>query len=335
MDNKPLRRILLVVHRFFPYPGGSEYYIGWMAAEFECRGYEVWVLADTHKGDVGKVRVTSDYGILNRNWDLIVVHGGDCKTQNHIHTRKWPSPVLYLIIQPSESEICKKGMNHAWLLGCSTVFDRTHVSKHGFGAKAVSVRHGIDVTREAFPYELGSFRRKLTTKKVIVSVGGFWNHKGMKELAEVFTEVEPADTTLCLFGYANQELAPKETKRVKIFFGADERMVRGAICDADLYIMNSTIEGFGLVLLEAMLNRVPWASRPVGGAPQLESHGVVFRTKDQLAAVIESVGNGLLSKSGVEPNYKFVKRNHMISDTVNDIERAMGWGENDLAGNNV
>jgi glycosyltransferase involved in cell wall biosynthesis len=324
------KRVLLVVHRMFPYPGGSEYYIGWMANEFERRGYEVCVLADTHKGDVGRVKVAHDYGILNQHWDLIVVHGGDCKTQNYVHSHRWDSPVLYLIIQPSDSEICQKGMKNAWYLGCSTVFDSLHVSRYGYGSKIVSVRHGIDSTREAFPYELGAFRKSyIYSKHMIMSAGGFWKHKGMNELVEVFQEVDPPETVLCLFGYANKELAPKETKKVKVFFGLDEYLVRRALCDSDLYVMNSTQEGFGLVLLEAMLNRVPWASRPVGGAPQLTNYGIVYNSREAIARIIENVGNESLSKNQMGAtlgvNYKFVKENCMIQNTVTDIERAMGW----------
>ena len=71
-------RLLFVVHRYAPYPGGSEYYVQNMAEEMLKRKHEVTVLAHEHKGDYNGVIASNDYNtILNQPWDLIIVHGGD------------------------------------------------------------------------------------------------------------------------------------------------------------------------------------------------------------------------------------------------------------------
>ena len=44
-------KILFVVHRYAPYPGGSEYYVQNMAEEMLRRGHDVYVLAPTNKND--------------------------------------------------------------------------------------------------------------------------------------------------------------------------------------------------------------------------------------------------------------------------------------------
>lgn len=44
-------KVLYVVHRFHPYPGGSENYVHWLATESADRGWHVTVLAGTNKGD--------------------------------------------------------------------------------------------------------------------------------------------------------------------------------------------------------------------------------------------------------------------------------------------
>ena len=69
-------RLLFVVHRYAPYPGGSEYNTANMAEEMLRRGHDVTVLAGQHQGDYNGVKVSNDYNaILNQPWDLIIVHG--------------------------------------------------------------------------------------------------------------------------------------------------------------------------------------------------------------------------------------------------------------------
>ena len=44
-------RLLFVVHRYYPFPGGSEYYTAAMAEEALSRGHDVTVLTGEHQGD--------------------------------------------------------------------------------------------------------------------------------------------------------------------------------------------------------------------------------------------------------------------------------------------
>ena len=44
-------RICFVVHRYAPYPGGSEYNVQRMAEECKRRGHNVIVLTGDHQGD--------------------------------------------------------------------------------------------------------------------------------------------------------------------------------------------------------------------------------------------------------------------------------------------
>jgi len=100
-------RYLFVVHRYYPFPGGSEYYVQAMAEEALRRGHEVWVFTGEHAGDQNGVKVTSDTSILAAPWDLIIVHGGDVGVQNFVlhNATRIPSPILYLLILPSNSPV--------------------------------------------------------------------------------------------------------------------------------------------------------------------------------------------------------------------------------------
>ena len=46
------------------------------------------------------------------------------------------------------------------------------------------------------------------------------------------------------------------------------------MCSADAFVLNSTLEGMPLVLLEAMACRLPVVTTPAGGIPELVRPGI-------------------------------------------------------------
>jgi glycosyltransferase involved in cell wall biosynthesis len=341
------KKILLVVHRYAPFPGGSEIYVRNIAEELRERGHDVTVLAQTHDPEVLKagnyngVKVTNDHNVLIRErWDLIVVHGGDVSSQNvvHLHADKIHSPVLYLIVKPSESDVCVRGLKLHPYLGVSTFEDWEHCQKFGVLNKTRPVRHGIRLSESIGMKGGGDYRTswhitnpediwkpisyKATPIK-IVSVGGFWPHKGMQELATTFSEIFPPEkrphVSLHLYGYDCPHLAPIETDNIKVHYGLPHDKIINAIASADLYVMNSTEEGFGLVLLEAMVNRVPWAARNIAGARLMREHGIVYDDGAALKEVLSSVLEKKWNEQDIEAAYDYVVANHLIRNTVDDI----------------
>ena len=305
-------RLLFVVHRYAPYPGGSEYYVQNMAEEMLRRGHQVTVLAHEHKGDYNGVTVSNDYNdVLNQPWNLIIVHGGDVISQNIIHTYadKMKSPVLYLIVKPSESEVCVQGLKQHRFLGYSTSMDIEHIRKFNQEHKARRIRHGI------VPHEY--YRANLSEKKIFVSAGGFWHHKAMTPLATAFKKAKIPNAELHLYGYGEKELMPMENDVVSCFYGKDKDEVLLAISAADAYIMNSYEEGFGLVLLEAMMNKTPWYARDIAGAKDMCYYGTTYKDEDEL---MELLRNHNQDDEKVENAYNYVMANHTIQDTCNDIE---------------
>jgi len=305
-------RLLFVVHRYAPFPGGSEYYTQCMAEEMLKRKHDVTVLAHEHQGDYNGVKVSNDYNtVLNQKWDLIIVHGGDVISQNiiHVNADKLQSPVLYLIVKPSDSEVCLNGLKHHRFLGYSTSMDVEHLKKHGVIDKGRRIRHGIVPDQ--------CIRQKNTDKTIFVSAGGFWSHKAMTPLAEAFTKAKIPDAELHLYGYGEEHLIPAETDNVKCFFGKDKTEVLLSISGADAYILNSYEEGFGLVLLEAMMNKTPWYARNVAGAKDMCYYGTVYETEEEL---MELLRNHTRNEKKIEDAYNYVMCNHTIQDTCNDIE---------------
>ena len=331
--------LCFVVHRYPPFKGGSEYYVQAMAEECIARGYQATVYTNEHKGNLNGVHVTSDIEILKKPFDLMVVHGGDVYNQNIVlmnaHLIKQISPIVYMLILPSSSAICLKGMQDANFLGCSTQDDWNHCSAFGYKNKAVAIRHGIvfhEFDEEVKAARAQAFKKTygIATKYMILSCGGFWQHKGFEELANTFNSVSLNtnninDITLVLTGYhpdPNYMQLPniKDSQNIRILYLEDRADVDRAMAAADLYVMNSYKEGFGLVLLEAMAQKVPWIARNIAGAKEMNSFGKTYgqETDRTLESLLTHLPETIASID-VEAAYNFLKGHYTIKHTVNDI----------------
>ena len=304
--------ICYVAHRYYPYPGGTEYYVKNLAEETLAQGHDVTVLAGQHRGDQNGVRVTNDLNILVREqFDLVVVHGSGVAMQDSvlINARQIPSPVMFMIIRPEESKQIFPAMENSDYIACSTPTDWRFVKKYRQDHKAVQVNHSIS----PFDKPLNNERHNAYGSPYAISVGGFWSHKGHKELSEGWT----AEKTLVMTGYNkdhNWIPRPKPNQHVEFLEHKDQVLEK--IAGSDLLILNSQYEGFGLVLLEAMWNGVPWASTPIAGAEVLKDHGFVYNSLEELC---EYVDKGEYIKSDIE----FVRENHLTDTTVKQIVGAV------------
>ena len=314
-----MANILFVVHRYVPFSGGSEYFVRDMAEECLARGHRVTVLAHENKGDQNGVTVSSDYQILMKKWDLILVHGADVVSQNiaHINAYTIKSPVVYMLIKPSESAEAINGMKHHKFISYSTSMDIEHIKTHGYGYhvdKARRIRHGV--IPETTIYE----KNMKCDVPIWVSAGGYYPHKGMVALGHAF-ENSDVPGELHLYGYAEGP-GPKPSDRVKVHFGSPRDEVMHMIANADGYIMNSYEEGFGLVLLEAMMNKTPWFARNIAGAADMKQYGHVYENEKELMEMLKSY---VRVDRDIEDAYNYAMSNHTIVNTVNDIEDIL-WG---------
>ena len=304
-------KICYVAHRYYPYPGGTEYYVQNMAEETLSQGHDVTVLASQHKGDQNGVRVTNDVQILiKEKFDLIVVHGSGVGMQDTVlvNARQIPSPIMFMIVRPEESRQIFPAMENADYIACSTPTDWRFVKKYRQDHKSVQVNHSISKDDVA---ELTNKYIESLFDPYCISVGGFWSHKGHKELSEGWT----VDKRLFMTGYNNdRNWVPdvREKSNQYLLFIEDKEAVLRNIRDAELLILNSQYEGFGLVLLEAMLNDTPWASTPVAGAEVLKDHGFVYNSLPELMEYVEK-------GEYIKGDKQFVIDNHLTDTTVKQI----------------
>lgn len=313
-----MSRILFVVHRYVPFAGGSEYFVRDMAEKSLERGHAVTVLAETHKGDQNGVSVTNDYQILTQKWDLIVVHGADCYSQNIVHQNAVMinsiSPVLYLLIKPSESKHANYGISQHRFIGYSTKADIDFLMKKGVAKKMCRVPHGIVPERSIFPS-----KNLPSSTFIVTSAGGFWPHKRMTELADAW-KARSSSMELHLYGYGALKNAPPDGPNIFVHKGMSKESVIGAIARSDAYVMNSSEEGFGLVLLEAMINKTPWFARDIAGAHDMKQYGTIYTDEQDL---IQKLKTYVRNDKKLLDGYNFVMANHTITDTVLGIENVL------------
>jgi len=154
---------------------------------------------------------------------------------------------------------------------------------------------------------------------MFLSCGGYWSHKRMKQLAALF-EQSGTDALLVTTGYHKRPFSmPRRSDKVLPLLIEDRSDVLSAMAEADCYIMHSAHEGFGMVLLEAMLNRTPWIAHEVGGAVPLKDYGATYRRNEELISLIK---NFRRNEEQVLRAEDFVRSQHMAEHAVDDIERA-------------
>ena len=78
---------------------------------------------------------------------------------------------------------------------------------------------------------------------------------------------------------------------------------------------NRNEEGFGLVLLEAMMNKTPWYARNIAGAKDMAEYGNIYNNETELINMLQQT---TLNK--IDEAYEYAMTNHTITQTVNDIE---------------
>ena len=117
-------------------------------------------------------------------------------------------------------------------------------------------------------------------EKIIVHLSNFRPVKRVTDVVEVFARIAPiVPSRLLLIGdgperSAAEFLALKHGIADRINFLGKQDNVNELLALADLMIMPSEMESFGLAALEAMACRVPAIATRVGGVPELIEHEV-------------------------------------------------------------
>jgi L-malate glycosyltransferase len=151
----------------------------------------------------------------------------------------------------------------------------------------LDIERDIDLTynfvdkRVYYPRDVSGLRKEFAApnEKIIMHISNFRPVKRVMDVVEVFARVKEKLTAKLLFVGEGPDL-PKAMCRVKelgltehVLFCGKQDDVAQVLSMADLLLLPSEKESFGLVALEAMACGVPTVGSNAGGIPELISHG--------------------------------------------------------------
>ena len=109
-------KICYVAHRYYPFPGGTEYYVKNLAEETMAQGHDVTVLAAQNRGNQNGVKVTNDLNVLIRDqFDLMWTWERDKRVAERLSSQgvqwhEYPSNgVVRRWCPPSSRPACHRG----------------------------------------------------------------------------------------------------------------------------------------------------------------------------------------------------------------------------------
>ena len=123
-------------------------------------------------------------------------------------------------------------------------------------------------------------------ERIITHISNFRKVKRIEDVIKIFYEVQKEiPSKLLLVGEGPERIkAENLTKKLKIkdsvYFLGNSTEVTKILCYADLFLLPSQTESFGLAALEAMAARTPVISTNTGGLPEVNIHGVTGYLSD-------------------------------------------------------
>ncbi len=163
----------------------------------------------------------------------------------------------------------------------------------------------------------------LNNEKLLIHTSNFRKVKRVEDTIRIFHQVkQEVNSKLMLVGdgperACAEELARKLNVEKDVMFLGKQDAVEELLAIADLYLMPSESESFGLAALEAMACEVPVISSNTGGIPEINIHGDTGFLSD-VGNVDEMALNALKILSN-EDTLKRFKTNSLIQAKKFDI----------------
>lgn len=244
-----------------------------------------------------------------RQWNIDIVHVNDywwaplaylaakiCRIPVIVHIRQQIEPVRiaqYWLDKPDYLFPVSKDIERV-LLSMAVTQSRVHVTYSG-----------IDLNRFSQIEHQPEFRQRYGLKDnqpIIGTVANLFPRKGYEYLLESLVEVKAAMPGICCFivgegsdAYQKQllQLIEKRHLMENVVFVGFQQNVHEFINAFDLFVLPSIMEGFGIVLLEALAMGKPVIASRVGGIPEIITDGktgILVPPKDSSALAKAIVG---------------------------------------------
>jgi glycosyltransferase involved in cell wall biosynthesis len=233
--------------------------------------------------------------------------------------KPWSRRVLYPAVRLSQVAAAARAADRLILLNET---DRDFALKRRWKPldKIDVVAHGVSPA-----FLAGAPPRDAPRGRGILFCGSWAPVKGVTYLANAFSTMAANGLRVnltVLGGNANEEtirsaFAPDARPLVTIVGRVSEPEVMDAYRTHDILVCPSTYEGFGMVVIEAMSQRLPVVTTPVGCVPAFVEHGrtgliTPARDADALAAALTRALN--------EPNLRM-----RLAEAAFDVVRNMTW----------
>ncbi|MDC1188210.1 N-acetyl-alpha-D-glucosaminyl L-malate synthase BshA [Flavobacteriales bacterium] len=117
-------------------------------------------------------------------------------------------------------------------------------------------------------------------EQILMHISNFRKVKRIQDIIKIHSRVSKTiDTRLILIGdgperSSMERLAREEGVEDTTYFLGKIKETERALCAADVYLMTSETESFGVSALEAMAAKVPVVSSNTGGIPEVNTNGI-------------------------------------------------------------
>ena len=123
-------------------------------------------------------------------------------------------------------------------------------------------------------------RQFSSTKPVLIHVSNFRPVKRVRDVVQIFAKVNAeCESVLIMVGDGPDRLAAEDEARMlgvetSVYFLGKIDAVAPLLAEADLFLLPSQSESFGLSALEALASGVPVVASAAGGLPEVVTNGV-------------------------------------------------------------
>ncbi len=200
-----------------------------------------------------------DYGRIARHWRFGPLHAG--------------------AIEPGINLLTRMMLNRADCALAPSRSAQQRLRQIGVTAPVQLWRRGVDGERFHPRHADAAMRRRLAAadpqQLLLLYVGRLSMEKGLTSLGALLQAVPQAQLALVGDGPARRPLEAQLAALPVRFTGALQGMeLAQAYASADAFVFPSTVESYGLVVLEAMASGLPPVAARTGGVPELLREGI-------------------------------------------------------------